>query len=348
MALTFAMKTRTRFLGCAALSLALLSSTAHAQDVQVSEAARQHFKTGVAYLTDPDGARYEEAYREFKTAYADSPSWKILGNLGISAMKLERDGEAIDAFEKYLAGGGQQIDPAERAQMERDLMTTKAGVVYLSVKVSPPGAVLLDERQPLTGRAVTNRYELAQDGTLKVGVRQGHHRITARLQGYDDQVWELDAAPGADVAHELTLEKPKVVASTPAPAGGAGTAPAARAMERPIPVPVIITGAATGALLIGSGVVGLMAMSKNSQFKDKNDGKHVAEAQSLRDSGSTLNIVGDVLLAGGVVAGAVTTLLFLNRPEVPAGGDAGATARGFRVVPTVGASGGGLFMTGRF
>jgi hypothetical protein len=347
MAGEFAMKTRARFLGCAAVSFALLAGTAHAQEVQVSDNARQHFKTGVAYLTDPDGARYEEAYREFKTAYADSPSWKILGNLGITAMKLERDGEAVDAFEKYLAGGGQQIDPAERAQMERDLMTTKAGVVFLSIKVSPPGAVLVDERQPLTGRAVTNRYELAQDGTLRVGIRQGHHRITAKLDGYDDQVWELDAAPGPEVTHELTLEKPKAAAA-PVAAAGAGAAPAPTAMERPIPVPVIVLGAATGALLVGSGVVGLMAMSKNSQYKDKNDGQHVDEAQSLHDSGETLNIVADSLLVGGIIAGTVTTVLYLNRPEVPVGGDSGATARAFRVVPTVGANGGGLFMTGRF
>src|SRR4029079_4172431 len=116
------------------LTLLSLSPRACAQEVQVSEAARQHFKTGVAYLTDPDGARYEDAYREFKTAYADSPSWKILGNLGITSMKLERDGEAVDAFEKYLAGGGANVDSSERAQMERDLMTTKAGLVWVTVK----------------------------------------------------------------------------------------------------------------------------------------------------------------------------------------------------------------------
>src|SRR5215475_15565235 len=109
------MKLRALF-GSSALALVLLSSGAHAQDVQITDSARQHFKTGVAYLKDPDGARYEEAYREFKAAYADSPSWKILGNLGITAMKLERDGEAIEAFEKYLASGGNQIELAERSQ----------------------------------------------------------------------------------------------------------------------------------------------------------------------------------------------------------------------------------------
>src|SRR5690349_14979417 len=136
--------TKTTFGRVSFLLLAVsLSSNALAQEAQVSETARQHFKTGVAYLQDPDGARYEDAYREFKAAYADSPSWKILGNLGITSMKLERDGEAVDAFQKYLQGGGSNIDAGERAQMERDLMTTQSGLVWVYVKCDPPNAFVV-------------------------------------------------------------------------------------------------------------------------------------------------------------------------------------------------------------
>lgn len=333
------------------LVAASLSSTALAQDVQISETARQHFKTGVAYLTDPDGARYEEAFREFKAAYADSPSWKILGNLGITAMKLERDGEAVDAFQKYLQGGGTQIDPAERSQMERDLMTTQAGLVWVNIKCDPPNAFMVDERAPLSGRAIVNRYELAADGGLRIGVRRGHHKVTAKLEGYEDNVWEFDAEPGAEQTHEFKLERPK--AAPPPPGGEGGQQPGgtagggAVAMERPIPTSVIILGAATGGLLIGSGVVGIIGMSKKSQFNDANDGHHVAEAQSLSDSGKTLNIVGDALLGAGVVAGIVTTILFVGRPEVPSSGPPAAAGK-LDLVPTIGPSGGGLVMNGRF
>ena len=51
----------------------------------VSENANRRFSQGVRYLTSQDPGRYEKAYREFKAAYEDSPSWKILGNLGIAA-----------------------------------------------------------------------------------------------------------------------------------------------------------------------------------------------------------------------------------------------------------------------
>jgi hypothetical protein len=336
--------------GSSALAFILAASSAHAQDVQVSDSARQHFKTGVAYLKDPDGARYEEAYREFRAAYADSPSWKILGNLGITAMKLERDGEAIDAFEKYLAQGGQQIDAAERAQMESDLLTTKAGVVNVSITASPAGVTITDERQPLTGRPVTNRYDVAADGTLHVGIRRGRHKITASLDGYVDQSWELDAEPGPEQPHQFALQQtPATTPTVGQSAGGAGTTPVAAEMTRPISVPVIIAASVTGALLVGAGVTGGLALSKGSDYKDKNDGHHVAEAQDLHDSAKTMNLVADSLLLGAVAGGVVTTILFLNRPYVPAnGGDAGATARRFEVVPAVGAGVGGLVMSGRF
>jgi hypothetical protein len=341
------MKIRALF-GSAALTLALVASNAHAQDVQVSDTARQHFKTGVAYLKDPDGARYEEAYREFKAAYADSPSWKILGNLGITSMKLERDGEAIDAFEKYLSQGGTQIDGAERSQMENDLQTTKAGVTNVSIKVTPVGATLTDERQPLAGRPVTNRYDLAQDGTLQVGIRRGRHRITASLDGYVDQTWEFDAEPGPAQTHDFVMQATPVAQAAVGQPVGVGVSQPEPEMKRPISTPVIISGIATGAFLIGTGVVGGLALSKGSDYKKLNDGNHVAEAKSAHDSAQTLNIVGDALLGATVVGAAVTTILFLNRPSVAVTADSGTSARHFVVAPAVGTTGGGVVISGMF
>ena len=82
-------RARARWLSLpVALLIATTATAAWADDVPISDAARQHFQAGVNLLQDPDGARYAEAYREFQTAYADSPSWKILSNLGITALKL--------------------------------------------------------------------------------------------------------------------------------------------------------------------------------------------------------------------------------------------------------------------
>src|SRR4051794_36501980 len=100
--------------------LVSLANGANAQEI--TPEARRHFKAGVNQLQDPDGARYEDAYREFKAAYAASSSPKILGNLGLCAMKLERDGEAIDAYSRYLREVS-DTDADERAQIMQDLQT---------------------------------------------------------------------------------------------------------------------------------------------------------------------------------------------------------------------------------
>ncbi|MBV9949955.1 MAG: hypothetical protein JOZ69_24140, partial [Myxococcales bacterium] len=93
----------TRYIAGAAVACAMVMVSAPRAargDEAVSEEARKHFAAGVSLLQDPDGARYEDAYREFEAAYAASSSPKILGNIGYCALKLERDGEAIAAYSR--------------------------------------------------------------------------------------------------------------------------------------------------------------------------------------------------------------------------------------------------------
>jgi len=316
------------------------TATAWAADVPISDAARQHFSAGVNLLQDPDGARYDEAYREFKTAYADSPSWKILSNLGIAAMKLERDGEAADAFKKYLAEGGTQIEADERAQVERDLQTLQAGLISLNLESDPPGALITDERVPVAGSPVVNRYGPFTQPTV-IGVRGGHHRMTASLAGYQDSVWEFDS-PSQGPGHAFKLEK-TVVAPPMTPGGGTTAQPT---VERPVPTGVYIGIAATGALAAGGAVVGIMASSKKSKYDTANNNIHTQAdrdaANSLKKSGTQLNLIADGLFAGAVVAAGVTTVLYFTRPshEVVAGS--------WHVTPAVAANGGGLLLTGGF
>lgn len=322
----------------------LAAAPAAAQEVQITDEARQHFKAGVNFMQDPDGARYEEAYREFKAAYAASPSWKILGNLGITSMKLERDGEAIDAMERYLNEGGDELPPEERAQFERDLSTLRASVVKVRLTSVPPGATVTDERVPVQGSNVINRYTLT-DGELAIGIRSGHHRMVARLEGYDDAVWEFDASPGAEQAHSFELQLP---AQAAAPAAGAtepvGVDQGSQTMERPTPTSVYIGLAATGVFAVGGAVTGVMALGKKSDFDDLNDGSDPKAAQDAYDSTKTLNLVTDVLIAGAVVSAAVTTYLYLGRPEAPATQDQAK----FRVQPLVGRDAALLSMSGSF
>jgi hypothetical protein len=284
-----------------------------ADDVVITEEARTHFAAGVALLQDPKAPRYEEAYREFKTAYAASPSYKILGNLGLCAMKIERDSEAIQAYETYLKDAGTDVTSEQRAQVRRDLLTLKAGVLEVTVSSDPPGASIVDSRTPVEGPDVRNSYGSILTPTT-LGLRHGHHVITARLQGYLDQQWEFDASESTAPPHTFTMIKPAVA-----------DRPTIR--ERPVPTGAYVAGGATIALALGGAFFGALALQRHSDFVSVNDGLHVTEAASDRSSGQTLNIVTDAFFGAAVIGAGITTYFVLSRATVQRPATMGAVQR---------------------
>ncbi len=190
------------------LVASILPGVAQADDV--SPDARAHFKAGVSYLEDPEGQRFEDAFGEFKKAYELSHSPQILGNLGLCAMKLERDGEAIDAYTRYLAEVT-DIDPGERTQIARDVQTLSASVVTASIATSVPSGVLVDTRMPVRGSSVTNVYDVAA-GSKKLRLRPGHHVMHLRVDGRDVSNWEFTAEAAEQLTHRF--EAPSATVTT--------------------------------------------------------------------------------------------------------------------------------------
>jgi hypothetical protein len=260
----------------------------------ISDQARRHFEAGVALLQDPEGEKVEEAYRQFKTAYDLSGSPKILGNMGFCAMRLERDGEAIDAYSRYLREVS-DIDPEERAQIVRDLQTLTVGVARISLEVTPPGATILDERVPVRGPRVTNAYGPVS-GKLDIGVRPGHHVFTAKLPGREDASWELEAYAGAKEAHTFTLKEPPKAPPPPSVAG--------ERHEKPSAVGPIVLTAAGGAMLVASGITGIVALNKTSDLEDvckNNVCPRSFDLAGARSDARTFVGVTDLLLVLGTV-----------------------------------------------
>jgi hypothetical protein len=327
------------------LAFGLLASSVPvlAAEVKITDEARRHFTAGVSMLKDPDGARYEEAYHEFKVAYEASPSWKILGNLGISAMKLERDGEAIDAFTRYLAEGKKDIDPSERADMERDLSTLRASAVNVALTTTPAEVAVVDERMPVQGSPVRNRYQ-SQGGSLKLLIHPGHHVMTATIDGKPPLTFEFDAEPGSSKQHDFNFDvAPAAAPAAPAPVAPppVTNSPPPATGSRPVPTGVWVGLAATGAFALGAGVTGVIALGKNSDYQNAN-GHDAAKAKSLQDDTKTFNLVTDVLIGAAVVSAGVTTFLYLRRPERE------ATGFEVRVSPSLGLNQTGLNLEGAF
>ncbi len=300
---------------------------APAHPVTVTPEARAHFVAGVRLLQDPAGPRYEDAYEEFKAAYAASPSPSMLGNIGLCAMKLERDEEAIRAYESYLESA--KIDAAERNQIETDLGTLRAAVVHvtLTLAAGPSEPVtdvrVVDVRTPVQGSPVTNGYGPPAKATIRLDVHPGHHIVTVKRDGYLPSSWELDAVPGASLSHTFTMQK---VAAAPAllvaPVGPAPTVAAPlpvagppEVLTRPTPPAVYALGGATIALAIAGATTGAIAVSKHTQYTQINDGlpQHIQQAQDLHDTGQRLNVATDVLLGAAIVGAGVTIGLYVTR-----------------------------------
>lgn len=279
---------RTALAVALAASFVGAAATAHADDEGVSQEARLHFEAGVALLQDPDGVRYEEAYREFRAAYETSKSPRVLGNVGLCAMKLERDDEAIAAYTRYLEEVA-DIDPIERDQIRRDLATLKSGVVRLTLHVSPPGSTIVDVRTPVRGEPVSNVYVVTGD-RLTIGVRPGHHVVRAKYADRVSPPLEIDAAPGAELARSVVVPPPAppVQVARPAP-------------SRTLPIATLGLGLAA---LAAGGVTGYLSLQRvDAIAKDCPDGECPAsyDLEGAQRRARTLTTATDALLIGGGV-----------------------------------------------
>lgn len=272
------------------ISLALLSavpSSARAEE-KISAEARTHFEAGVALLQDPDGARFEEAYREFLAAYEASKSPRVLGNVGLCAMKLERDAEAIEAYTRYLDEVS-DIDPVEREQIRRDIVTLKSGLVRITIKVSPPGSKIFDVRMPVRGEPVSNVYNVTGD-EVTIGVRPGHHVLRAKTADRESPAVDVDATPGAVITRSLVVPPPAppMQLAKPAP-------------SRVLPITTLGVGLA---MLAGGGVTGYLSLQKvDAISKECPNGECPAtyDLEGAQKRARTLTTATDVLLIGGGV-----------------------------------------------
>lgn len=316
--------------------------TPEAEDPQMAEARRQ-FQAGVNLLDDPDGARYEEAYHAFKKAYELSKSPKVLGNIGFCSMKLERDGEAIDAYASYLRDS-KDIEPRERAQIERDLATLSSTVATFKATLKKPAgasAVLIDTREQTRGAPIVNSYPFT--GTeVSIRVRPGRHVFKVKGDDGESVIHEITLEPTSTKAHEFTFA-PRIVAPPPD-----ATAPRAR----PSYAGPIILGA-LGLAGIGTGVVtGLMARGKTDDIEASCPGNLCPGTYDLtsgRSEAKTLGTIADVgFISGGALLGGAIVWALL----VPSGGPrtpkTGSTAAAWLPNAGCGANGCSVQLSGSF
>jgi len=339
----------------AAISLATICAvTAPAQgappaakDPAKIEEAKKHMQAGAAFYNDPSGHKCEEAIREFGKAFELSGSLNALKGQAVCNLELERDGEAIEQYTKYLQSKGSAIDPADKAQVETDLNTLRASVAFVTFSTAQEGVKISDVRTPAKGFPITNRYPLPPTGR-KVGIHPGQHTFTASAEGAPDQTWTIEIVNGGKFEHTFDFSKGK-----PVVVEGDKDKPGEpkQVKSRPVPTSVYVTGGLTVALAVPLVIFGVGALGKGSDYKAANGTRPKAELEAMASAVKSANLITDIFLGATVASAAVTTILFLVRPTkmVPEEQKAdGPKAASFHVSPTVGREGGGAVFMGAF
>lgn len=300
-----------------ALASATVAGTSHADEVALSDdrtmaEARKHFQAGVNLLDDPDGARYEEAYHAFHKAFALSKSPKVLGNIGFCSLKLERDGEAIDAYTTYLRES-RDVDPRERAQIERDLATLSSTVATFKVIVNRPADsfVVVDTRIQTRGSSVVNSYTFT-GGETTLRLRPGRHSLKVKTNDAESRAYDVTIEPSSEVSHEFTFPPPSPAAS--ASKEGARSSPSYAG-------PILL--GAVGIAALGAGTVtGLMARASTDGIESRCPNDLCPAGYDLsgaRSEAKTLGTIADASFIGGGVAlgGAILWALLTPSSSAP-------------------------------
>jgi hypothetical protein len=328
----------------------LVSSTAFAEkDPTVTDAARKHFKAGVAYVEDPSGPKYEEALQEFRKAFAESPASKIMNNIGFCALNLERDGEAIEAYEIYLAGNTSDLTPAIRKQVEKDVAMLKASLVRVQFTVQPADVSIVDERRNSKGELIVNRYKLT-GGSVSLGIHPGHHQFTFSAPGYTSVNWELDVEPAQTVRHELVLpaevtarpEAPSVVTTTPVRV----TEPPAKPAKPGVHSMVYVGGIAAGVFAVAATASGIKTLSKQSDFDDAKKRGSNSQMDALEKSGNRWALITDIGIGAAVVSAGVATYFYFASSSKPK--ETVSSPVALRFSPEVNVNRAGVSLSGSF
>src|SRR6187431_3178059 len=138
-----------------ALLVCLNGGTARAAD-DADREARERYESAVKLYEE--GA-YDAALVELNRASELRPSYKLYYNIGQVRFAMHDYAAAMDAYRQYLSKGGEQIPPARRDQIQKELNTLVQRVAKLVIETDVPGAeVLIDDvvvgRTPLSAPVI--------------------------------------------------------------------------------------------------------------------------------------------------------------------------------------------------
>jgi hypothetical protein len=278
------------------------------------EEARTHYARGVKLYGE---GLFSAALVELDRANKLAPSYKILYSIALVQLPLSDFAGAKDSFERYLAGGGDEVPAARRAEVQGRLAELAGRIALVDLTVTEADAIVLVDDIAI-GKAPLGR---------SIALNPGFHKIAASKPGFTGEAKQLGCAGGDKLQIEirLTAVAPVVV---PVPVPIAPMPTLAPVVKEPVPVlplpaaeppsgssPPWIGWTVTGVFAAGAVVTGIAALGQSSKLTSEINREPATAAQidSAHEKTVTLALASDVLTGAAVVAGAATLYFALVR-----------------------------------
>lgn len=256
-------------------------------DAKTLDEARVHYQRGVALYNEGD---FKLAVIEFQRSYELTHTNRLLYNIAQVHFQLSNYAAAMRAYEKYLAGGGSDITPERRAEVEKSISDLRVRTALVTITTNTEDAEIFVDNVSL-GKSPLAPWQL---------VDAGSHRFSASKPGWStaSKTVVLVGSDRATLSLELQEERKAEQVATAGPP----------------PNYVWVGWVATGALAAGAITTGVLSLSASSAYDDAlNDPSQADSVDSKRTKLKTLSAVTDVLIASTIVVGGVTLYFTLKK-----------------------------------
>ena len=301
---------------CGALAFMVIVHVSPASHAEKLNEAISCFKEGNSLFKQK---QYKLASMKFREAYELKPSWKLFFNIGQSEAAAKRHGLALEAFERFLSEGGDDIVVTRRDQVFGEVERLRKIVGFLRVR-APEGTVVMVDgvrrgRSPVSMLLpVAVGYEHEVIGELD-GQRLPPKRF--RVIGGQTMTVDLDERP----AEESTVVEIVDKRATPEPLQEE-TFEQVIVPDEPdqdaFPYALIgwiVSGVGAGSAVAGA-ILGGIALSKNKSLVDACKDSPCPEKRDEKEQRDKLATSATVLLAvGGTAIAAGATLLIVGKTK---------------------------------
>jgi hypothetical protein len=237
---------------------------------------------------------YERSLAAYQKAFELIGNPKIYYPIATAEEKLGRWLDAAIHLRRFLTSSG-EIDAKLQADAEARLETIKLNLGVLALNVQPEGAQVSIDGNVIGTAPLPEPLFLAP----------GEYALAISADGYKPMEQQLTIEAGSESERAIELESAAVIIDAPV----RPPPPPEPPPQPPAPSKMVlyVAGGATLALFAGATTTGILAMGKNSTFKDDPES---SAGEAARTSGKNLALLTDGLIIGTVVAGGLAAYYY--------------------------------------